>query len=132
MIDLIETQRIKDAIQQTPENVQQIIETTDLGICITDENGIFAAVNEKYTIIYGYQRQELIGKHFSIVVPDEKQAQLKSLHDKFIKDKLEILREWEVVNKSGERLAIEVDTGFSDLIFTKRPHKITIIQIAQD
>jgi len=128
MIDLIETQRIKEEMDAQPQNVAHIIENTTLGICITDEKGNFALVNNNYCQIYGYTREELIGHNFTVVVPEEKLHQLRALHDKFIRDKIEILRDWEVVTKSGKRIQISVDAGYSETILTKRPHKITFIQ----
>lgn len=125
-ISLIETKRLKQAIDANPEKLSQILEDTSLGICVTDAHGFFVAVNENYCRIYGYNRTELIGKHFSIVVPDAKVDDLKLLHDQFIENKFEILRNWEVVTKTGELIKIQVDAGYTEKINGK-PHKITFI-----
>lgn len=128
MIDILETERIKEEITSNPASVLEAIETTsDIGICITNDLGNFVAVNTAYTKIYGYSKQELIGKSFLMVVPPPNKDNMDLLHKKFLRDKKEIAREWEVVTKSGSTITISVDTGFSDKIFDNTPHKITFV-----
>jgi PAS domain S-box-containing protein len=125
-IDLFETKRLKKEIDEKPLEFKSTIEKTDLCICVTDAKGYFVAVNNNYCRVYGYSRYELVGKHFSIVVPGANVDELKKLHDKFIQDKYEILRNWEVVNKTGARIKIQVDAGYTEKIDGK-PHKITFV-----
>jgi PAS domain S-box-containing protein len=126
IIDLFETKRLKKAIDEKPLDFKSIIETTDLCICVTDAKGFFVAVNDNYCRVYKYERHELIGKHFSIVVPGANVEELKRLHDKFIQDKYEILRNWQIITKKGELVKIQVDAGYTEKIDGK-PHKITFV-----
>jgi hypothetical protein len=48
------------------------------------------------------------------------------LHDKFLVDKKEIARNWEVQDKLGRRIQISVDAGYTEKVADK-PHKITLI-----
>ncbi len=128
MINLTETQNLKDAIAQNPEDYKHIIEQTELGICITNEQGHYVAVNDNYTQITGYSREELIGESFLKVVPPPKQDDLQEMHDQFIEIQIEIFEKFEIINKSGQLLKIDVDAGFNDHIEGK-PHKITFIQL---
>jgi len=128
MINLLDTQKIKTAIEAAPQNAAGIIETTPIGICITDENGHYAAVNEAYCRIYEFSRQELIGKSFTIVVPAEYRENMQVLHRKFLRDKREIAREWTVLTKTGKAIRISVDAAYSDKILGGHPHKITFVQ----
>jgi len=126
MIDLQETQRIKDAIDQHPEDFARLIENTHLGICVTDEDGNYVAVNNRYLSILGYTRDEMIGNNFLMVVPAPHKSELKDLHDEFIELQIEIFEKFEILNKKGEPIRINVDAGFSDKINNK-PHKLTFI-----
>ncbi len=92
MIDLKETKRIKDALAEEPSNFQQIIEGTELAICITNTKARFVAVNDNYCKLYGYNREELIGKSFTVVLPKENKKSLESYHARFFVDKYEIIR----------------------------------------
>ncbi len=102
MIDLQETARLKQAIDEKPEAFEQIIEDTNLAICITDEAGKFAAVNNNYTKWYEYDRSELVGESFLKVVPEETKTELSDLHEEFMDIQIEMMRDWEVVSKSGK------------------------------
>ncbi len=126
MIDLKETQRLKDAIQENPEAYKSIIESTDLAICITDEHGCYFDINDNYCQLYGYTRGELIGESFLIVVPNVKKTELKALHEAFMEVQVELFRNWEVVNKAGEVMRISVDAGYTDKI-NGTPHKMTFV-----
>jgi PAS domain S-box-containing protein len=126
MIDLLETQRLKDAIEANPKNFQAIIEATDIAICITTEEGNFFAVNDNYCNLYGYEREELIGNSFLIVVPPPTKQELSDLHDKFIEAQVELFRTWEVQRKDGELIKISVDAGYTEAI-TGKPQKLTFV-----
>lgn len=127
MIDLVETNRIKDAIDQEPDRFQEIIEDTFLGICITDEHGNYRTMNENYLQILGYTREEMVGKSFLMVVPEANQEELQDMHDEFIDVQIEIFENFKILGKNQEIIAIDVDAGYSDKILDK-PHKITFIQ----
>jgi len=47
------------------------IEAAREGIGILDEDGEFIYVNEAYTELYGYDREEFLGEHWSLVYPDD-------------------------------------------------------------
>lgn len=127
MIDLLVTEEIKEKIAENPANVQSIINSTkEIGICITNEDKKFVAVNDRYCELYGYDRKELIGNEFTMIVPEDFRETMKHLHDKFMKDKREISREWQVQTKSG-LMNISVDTAYSDKIFGGGGHKITLV-----
>lgn len=128
MISLTETHRIKEEIKENPSKIAQILESTKIGICITDSNACFVMVNKAYCQVYGYSEAELIGNPFTIVVPDEYKEMMNFLHKKFLDDKHEISRQWTVQRKDGELIEISVDTAYSAEIFDQSPHKITFVQ----
>ena len=130
MIDLRETKRVKEALQKDPANVQQIIDGSTLAICITNKNANFVYVNNNYTSLYGYKQEELIGKSFTVVLPEENKKSLESYHARFFVDKYEIIRKWIVKNKAGELMEIFADAGYNDKI-NAQPHKVTLIQFMQ-
>ncbi|HAS81203.1 MAG TPA: hypothetical protein DCS43_00625 [Verrucomicrobia bacterium] len=101
---LVDISKIYDAEQE----LKAILETVNTGICVTDEDGRFVQVNTAYCRIYGYSPHELIGKHFSMVLPTEDRAYGGQLHDRFIKDGVEMPALWEVVDKHGDTHKIAV------------------------
>ena len=122
--------QVQEQIQKGKENeyfYNQIFQTANLGICLTNLEGRFVAVNPEYCNIYGYKQEELIGKHFTIVVPDEYKQTLSKLHDQFLKEKkVELAKEWEVVRKDGERIYILASASILENVIGG-PYKITTI-----
>jgi PAS domain S-box-containing protein len=74
----------KKLLKASEDRFQEIIEKTPAGVCITNEKGIYEYVNDAYCKIYGYRADELLGKHFTIVVPKEYKSKLIELHDHFL------------------------------------------------
>jgi PAS domain S-box-containing protein len=49
---------------------KEVFNALDVGILVLDSEGYFVDVNESYCRMLGYERRELVGKHFLTVVPD--------------------------------------------------------------
>jgi two-component system, chemotaxis family, CheB/CheR fusion protein len=79
-----------------------IFDTLGMAVCVTDETGKFVEVNDAYCALYGYERQELIGTHFSIVVPEHYRSEASRIHDAFMAGAPEMPAEWQVVRKDGQ------------------------------
>ncbi|MCW2279418.1 PAS domain-containing hybrid sensor histidine kinase/response regulator [Heliophilum fasciatum] len=102
---------VHPALSSQELRLSRIIEHTPVGVCITDEAGYFLAVNPAYCRIYGYTADELVGQHFTVVVPPESRQLLCNLHERFIHYGSEIRGEWSVVNKSGKLITILADAA---------------------
>lgn len=101
---LVDITRIRDAERE----LEAILQTVDVGICVTDETGRFVQVNDAYCRIYGYPREELIGRSFVIVVPPEMRRAAQTMHDDFIKGARELPAEWDVLDRNGNIKRISV------------------------
>ena len=86
-----------------------ILDATPVGVCITTDEGLFEQVNPAYERLYGYAADELIGRHFTMVVPEDQRAELAALHDRFIGEGVEIRGEWGVQAKDGKPRTILAD-----------------------
>lgn len=87
----------------------QVINATPVGVCITNEHGIFEFVNPAYCRFYRYEPEELLGQHFTLVVPPENKALMRSLHTRFIDGQNEVRGEWTVVDRDGNPRQIIAD-----------------------
>jgi len=104
----------------------QAFHAADIGTCITDINGMFVEINHAYCKIYGYKREELIGKHFSMVVPPENRQAAQQLHDVFFDNEQELPQEWVVMRKDGTYLNIFVSAG---MIITDSQDKYKVTKV---
>ena len=101
-------------------------ETANIGLCVTDEQANFVEVNKAYCDLYGYTRDELIGKHFTIVVPEEKKQEAEKLYNEAFIEGREIPFEWVVQAKDGTRIPIFA-TGNVISFDNGRRYKITSV-----
>lgn len=130
MIELSKARKVIEKIDQSPSKVQDIINESEYGICITDDKGNFKYVSDRYTHVYGYTREDLIGKSFTMVVPEGDQTYMQELHDKFIAEGAEISRAWEVVGKGGKKLKIFADALFINSLGDGNAYKVTFVMPA--
>ena len=129
----ISPDQLYQLFNRSKRNTENVIKAAPIGICITTPSGHFEMVNPAYCDFYGYQPEELLGQHFTQVVPEESRAVLSALHEEFMQgnENQELRQEWDVVIKNGERRTviteaarIEADDG--------EPRKVTfIIDITQ-
>ncbi|MCD2205055.1 PAS domain-containing sensor histidine kinase [Halobacterium sp. KA-6] len=56
--------------EQTLSKYRTIVETVQDGIYVKDEDGTFTMVNDAYAELTGYEREELVGAHASLVVDE--------------------------------------------------------------
>ncbi len=80
-----------------------------LAFCVTDAKGYFREVNDAYLELYGYTREELIGNHFTMVVPEAYRAMLRALHSDFIAGDDELPTQYTVQHKDGSLIEIVVE-----------------------
>ncbi len=104
--------RYRDDLSKSERRLREIIESTPVGICITNKQGVFEYVNPTYCRLYGYTEKELIGKHFTLVVPPGDRPRLSHLHEEFMGQRWELRGEWTVVRKGGEKLDIIADAAY--------------------
>lgn len=103
-----------------------LYDVAGLGMCVTDADRRFVAVNREYCNTYGYTPAELLGKEFTIVVPKEQREAAAQLHDDFLLRKQgEVSGEWRVVRKDGSIRSILITAGRLELEDTV--YKVTTV-----
>jgi len=92
--------------------LDQILETADVGICVTNDQGRFVKVNKAYCAIYGYSEQELIGQSFTIVLPENIHKYAETLHREYLAGETEESNgEWQALDKQGNPKDVYVTAG---------------------
>ena len=101
-----------------------------LAVCVTDSHGYFVEVNDNYTKLYGYSEEELVGNHFTMVVPEAGKAYAEQVHNDFIAGQDEMPAIWEVQRKDGEMIKIYVESiRMNDDGNDSGPSKMTVIEM---
>lgn len=120
---LVDVTRVRAAEKE----LSTILNSVRVGICVTDEEGRFVRVNRYYAELYGYQESELIGRHFTVVVPPENREQARALHDSFLLQGEEMPAVWTVLDSSGKAMSVKVRASLLEYQ-TGGKFKITIVE----
>ncbi len=94
------------------EAFHQLVRLAPIGICVTDRARRFVLVNPAYCRVYGYGEEELLGREFTLVLPEEDRALAAQLHDDFLEGRTdETPGEWRLRRKDGTLRTILVDAA---------------------
>ncbi|MBC7382093.1 MAG: PAS domain S-box protein [Bacteroidia bacterium] len=75
---------------------------TNTGICIITEQGIIADVNDSFCEIYGYNREDLTGNNFTMVIEPGSRELLNKIHAEFFKGIVLPATERKAIHKNGK------------------------------
>jgi len=119
---------IKPISEIIPGLLDPFFDWLGTGFCITNSRGIFTHVNDEYCRIYRGKKEDFIGNHFTIVLPDEQKETGIKEHDQFIDtgDEDVLIKRWEVKDLKGNLLYIKT-TAYRYLDETGHPFKITTV-----
>ncbi len=124
--------QIKSSFEEDNKLSYEVFQQMPIGICITDSEGFFTDVNLTYCDIYGYSKEELIGKPFTTVVPDEYRSMLMKLHEEFLEKEYELQGRWTVQNKHSEKFEIITNAAFLYDQQTQVKKKMTLVVKAEE
>lgn len=99
----IEKRERKKALKESENKFKTIFENTGTGIVVVDENHIIKMVNEKFTKIVGFDKDELIGKDcIELITKDYKEDFVNYINkQKIDSDKIPKSYRMEIANKFG-------------------------------
>ncbi len=86
-----------------------IFEVSEIGIIITDDAGSIARVNESFIRTYGWERDDVVGTHFTSLVAEEERNTTNTNHEKFIS---------KGVRSAGETRLLRKDGSVANVLFT--------------
>jgi len=110
--DITERKKVEKEIRESRDFLEKIIESSEDGIVINDENGYIIFLNTALEKMCKYKKEELIGKHVSILSSEDKALREKTLVK--IEELFERgLTSYETKNKTKEGEIIDVECSSS-------------------
>ncbi|MFW9903346.1 MAG: PAS domain S-box protein [Candidatus Thorarchaeota archaeon] len=76
--DITEYKQAEEEIRKSKEKYQMLVERLEEGVLLENGDGEISFVNPKTAKLLGYTEEELIGKHWSFIVPKDYFAQISS------------------------------------------------------
>lgn len=129
--EITKMQREIQGLKKTHENLQTLFNVAPIGLSIVNEEGLYEYVNEFYCKLYGYTPEELIGNHFSMIIPPENKALLIKQHKEFMKNRTNTTKEFKVIDKKQEQFTVLVTSVYfvdSDSLPKKASYVIDITE----
>jgi PAS domain S-box-containing protein len=101
-------------------------DTINIAISIADEKGHFVYINKRYTEIFGYQKDEMIGKHFAFLLKGEERERIIEMHETFFKNGSMQPLETKGEKKDGSHINILIS---SELFINLKEEKFRVTTI---
>ncbi len=105
-VDLTARVQAEAALRESEERFRTLVETAPIGACITDEHGLFETVNSAYCALYGYTREELIGRPFTMLAPPRERAAFYETYKARLASGGQAQAEFELLGKGGVALTV--------------------------
>jgi diguanylate cyclase (GGDEF)-like protein/PAS domain S-box-containing protein len=91
-----------------PLNLNEaVLEALPIGVCLTDEAGYYRFMNDAYCAIYEYVREEMIGQHYSVIMPPDQVALASAQYERLLNGDTGIPVERKRQRKDGSIIYIE-------------------------
>lgn len=99
-----------EAMCQSEERYRELFENSKDALYLHDMSGRYTSVNRAAERLSGYPREELVGRHFSDLVPAEYANHVREQLCKKLETSGETTYEVEMITKSGRRIPVEVSS----------------------
>lgn len=108
--DLVQRERHDEEAHQRDQSFASIIKGSTDAILILDSNGIVLSWSRGAEQMFGYTRDEIVGKHFGILVPEDLKAQgeIERLARMILENAYIRNYETERITKDGRRLNVDL------------------------
>lgn len=106
-----------------------VFDVSEVGIVVTDRHQRIVRINDSFARIYGWKRDDLIGKEFiSLVAPEERDL-VRRGHEEFIKSGIRSSGEMKVIRKDGSIANALYTTAVLELSHGRKFQVTTIMDI---
>jgi diguanylate cyclase (GGDEF)-like protein/PAS domain S-box-containing protein len=73
-VDITERKKAEANLEAGRNFLAATLDVLPVGVCLTDEGGYYRMMNEAYCAIYEYDREEMLGQHYSVIMPPDQIA----------------------------------------------------------
>jgi diguanylate cyclase (GGDEF)-like protein/PAS domain S-box-containing protein len=93
-----------------PSLLGEIIGHAPIGVAVIDFDGRYRSVNPAYCKMYGYAESELLGRSFTMVLPDDEREGILARHQAFLTEGGTLRGEFKVLRHDGVMLHVVAES----------------------
>ncbi len=101
----------EQALRDSERLVSSILESTQIGIGVSDQSGRFVRVNQAFCKIFGYESKDLLGREFTILLPFAEHQRARQIYTQFMKTGMEMPGEGTCLRKDGRPVDVQITAG---------------------
>jgi diguanylate cyclase (GGDEF)-like protein/PAS domain S-box-containing protein len=106
-LDITEHKKVEEALKRGSNLLAATLDVLPVGVCLTDETGHYRMMNDAYCAIYEYDRKEMLGKHYSVIMPPDQIALANAYYARLLSGDVGIPVERKRQRKNGSIVYIE-------------------------
>ncbi len=99
--DISERKQAEEILRASENRFRTIFERMPIGLCITDADGVYEAVNPAYCRLFQAEQHDLIGRPFTAVAPAGQHAIYEALYNDLRSEHKLSKSEWTLDRKDG-------------------------------
>jgi two-component system, sporulation sensor kinase E len=105
--DITERIEVEKLLEESKQQYKSLFEYSPDIVYMFDLEGFVTNVNKQFEAITGYMPKELIGKHFTFLLPDHYHSDALKYLSKVISDKIPQMDELEIQHRNGEPIILQ-------------------------
>ena len=106
-IDITERKKAEASLEAGRNFLAATLDVLPVGVCLTDEGGHYRMMNDAYCAIYEYDREEMLGQHYSVIMPPDQIALANAHYARLLNGDVGIPVERKRQRKDGSIVYIE-------------------------
>ena len=107
--DITDLKRAEEKLRESEERYRSLVESSTDAIMMLDHDENVITCNQAFLDLFGYQKEEVVGKAIKIIHPsDESVQQFREAHYQTLERSGSVRTEWEYVRKDGTSFLAEL------------------------
>ncbi|WP_462317564.1 sensor histidine kinase, partial [Marinilabilia sp.] len=118
--------KVFDKLKKSHLRFQNVIENSLVGICIINEDGYMEYANPSFCSLLKYTKKEVLGRHFSMTLPEETREELMDSPKRFLNHEFYEPGIYNVIDKDQKTKHVFID-AIEILSYDDKPKMVAFI-----